>query len=300
MTMNCSRFRFLLQQRVDIALAPQDERMVSQHVDSCDSCGRFLSQIEQVCHAAAEVPLPEECLPASMEALAGSILQTMPQEKKDFFSTIKNVFGGGSKKEPAMGKPPGKAAASSKGGGFPHVSRSQPAAELPSEAPPVRGKRVEQVDELMATSTRLKSLSKIQPPSDAEQSTTQGVSLAKKMGVDLPSREAPKEEGPLNLAETIRRNVAAEKPQEQAPAAGWGAQSNSGQNNPAFEAAQSGWGAQAGNFNPADAQAAGWGAPPQAPSPVQDSGWGAPPQAPGPAQDSAWGAPSQPQIPALD
>ncbi|MFZ8469311.1 hypothetical protein ACO1MP_14215, partial [Staphylococcus aureus] len=78
--------------------------MVVQHVESCDSCGRFSHQIEQVCQAALEVPLPEECCPASLEALAGKIMQTMPTEKQGFLSTIKNMISAPKKDMPA--KPP--------------------------------------------------------------------------------------------------------------------------------------------------------------------------------------------------
>src|SRR5579883_1174665 len=184
MTMNCSRFRYFLQQKIDQDLQPQDERMVKSHLDTCDSCTRFNHQLEQVCQAALEVALPDECLPASIEALAGKIMQSMPNEKGGFLSTVKNIFASTPKipKPPSSPKAAGGSAAGAPSGShssFPHVARPEPA---PSEAPPTKGKKViEQADELLATSTRLKSLSKIQHDVDQPTTTEGGGSLAKKM-----------------------------------------------------------------------------------------------------------------------
>src|SRR5688572_13774480 len=101
--MNCSRFRFLIQQWFDSAMSPQDERQVMAHLESCDSCSRFQHQLEQVIQSAPEVPLPDECLPSNLEALAKRIMVETPQEKPGFLSMIKGLFsgigGGKSKKE---------------------------------------------------------------------------------------------------------------------------------------------------------------------------------------------------------
>ncbi len=72
--MNCRRFRFLIQQRFDMDIAPQDERMVGAHLESCESCAKFHHQLQQVIMAAEEVPLPDEMSPSPPEALARNIM----------------------------------------------------------------------------------------------------------------------------------------------------------------------------------------------------------------------------------
>src|SRR5579871_3687445 len=98
--MNCSRFRFLIQQWFDeTTLSQQDERMMIQHVESCDSCQRFQHQLEQIIQSTPEVPLPDECLPSNLEALAKRIMVEIPQEKPGFMSMLKSMLpflGGGS------------------------------------------------------------------------------------------------------------------------------------------------------------------------------------------------------------
>jgi hypothetical protein len=90
--MNCSRFRFLIQQWFDATLPPQDEKMLMQHLDSCDSCQRFHHQLEQVIQSTPEVPLPDECLPSNIEALAKRVLDEIPHEKPGFLSMMKNFL----------------------------------------------------------------------------------------------------------------------------------------------------------------------------------------------------------------
>src|ERR1035437_9562163 len=90
--MNCSRFRFLIQQWFDQPLTSQDERMLMQHLESCDSCHRFQHQLDQVIQSTAEVPLPDECLPSNLEALAKRIMVEIPQEKPGFMSMLKGMF----------------------------------------------------------------------------------------------------------------------------------------------------------------------------------------------------------------
>ncbi|MBY0356514.1 MAG: roadblock/LC7 domain-containing protein [Candidatus Obscuribacterales bacterium] len=240
-------------------------------------------------------------------------MQELPPTKPNFISTLKNLISKIGKKD--------SSASQSKGGGFPHISRQSVSSEAEASA---RNMTATQEEEMLATSVRLKSLSKIQPSSESEQVNLQALSLSQKFGVEIPARSS--QDGPLTLAESIRRQVQeqVQPPSgvvEQAPAdfvqesdpasqpmiGQWGANSSvvdSGswqvQSQPQTSPVQDdGWGAP-----PVQPQASpiqdGWGAPPVQPqtSPVQDDGWGAPPAQPqtSPIQNDGWGAPpAQPQ-----
>ena len=91
--MNCSRFRFLIQQKFDMDLAPQEERVVVAHLESCESCHKFHHQLQQVILAAEEVPLPDEMLPQKEGELARLIQQQLPQAKTSPFAFLEDFLG---------------------------------------------------------------------------------------------------------------------------------------------------------------------------------------------------------------
>jgi Putative zinc-finger len=112
--MNCSRFRFLIQQWFDSPLSVQDERMVLAHVEQCDSCARFQHQLDQVIQSAPEVPLPDECLPATLESLAKRIINELPQKKAGLRGIIDAIFPFFSKVSVPSGKSKGQPVAKEK------------------------------------------------------------------------------------------------------------------------------------------------------------------------------------------
>src|ERR1700679_3348263 len=79
--MNCARYRFLIQQRFDVEIAPQDDHSLLIHLESCDSCQKFHHQVQQVILASEELPIPEELLPQKLETLARSVIEQLPQPK---------------------------------------------------------------------------------------------------------------------------------------------------------------------------------------------------------------------------
>ncbi len=223
--MNCSRFRFLIQQWFDGQLEPQEEQMLMSHLDACDSCERFRHQIDQVVQSAPEVPLPEECLPGNLEALARRVMQELPQDKPGFMDGIKNMFGGtagaGAKRErPSQrGKekaPAGAPAAAAgptgkdadKNSAFPHVRRSGPAKIDDAE------------EDMRATSTRLRNISKMVSDDGVDQSQT-GFGLGSKFGMDIPNRDAQQADREMTFAESIRKKIG-EQMSEPGPEQGGG------------------------------------------------------------------------------
>src|SRR5437870_7236268 len=124
--MNCNRFRFLIQQNFDAELSPQDEQMLFDHLDSCQSCSRFQHQIDQVIQASLEMPITEEAMPTNLESLARIVMQQLPQQKGSVLGIFGNLFGGGGRKKEAKPAKPAAAAQKSSGGSrFPHVNRQK-------------------------------------------------------------------------------------------------------------------------------------------------------------------------------
>src|ERR1700678_1177033 len=91
--MNCSRFRFLIQQKLDMELSPQDERILLAHLESCESCAKFHHQLQQIVLAIEEIPLPDEMAPLKLEALARDIMQQLPPPQPSIISFVNNIFG---------------------------------------------------------------------------------------------------------------------------------------------------------------------------------------------------------------
>jgi predicted regulator of Ras-like GTPase activity (Roadblock/LC7/MglB family) len=307
--MNCSRFRFLIQQWFDAPLSAQDERMLTAHIESCDSCARFQHQLDQVVQGTPDVALPDECLPSNLEALAKRIMDQIPQEKPGFFGMFKNLFGGGGgggKKASAPAKGGKQAAAKGKGqpekgkaqqsksgkgkavpviseaaesddslaGGsqFPHVRRR--AEDAAKDAKGGKNKPVQAVqvdEELLATSTRLKNLQQKLQPVDEPQAQSQGMSLGSKFGMNVPMRESGQsEDAPLTLAESIRRKMVEDKAQDQ----GTSGSHNFGQ--PADFAQQPSFGQPQGNFGQQFAPPSGFSAEQAASQFAPPAGFGQP------------------------
>src|SRR5271156_549406 len=129
--MNCGRFRFLIQQRFDVEISPQDDHALLIHLETCESCQKFHHQVQQVILASEELAVPEELLPQKAEALARKIMEELPPPKKSFFGSFFNIFSSFNKN----GTPPKAAQSIRQGQGqaqtqaqaresaFPHVQR---------------------------------------------------------------------------------------------------------------------------------------------------------------------------------
>ncbi|MBS1956810.1 MAG: roadblock/LC7 domain-containing protein [Cyanobacteria bacterium SZAS-4] len=213
--MNCSRFRFLIQQRFDMDIAPQDERMVGAHLESCESCAKFHHQLQQVIMAAEEVPLPDEMSPSPPEALARNIMEGLPQPKSSPFSFITKLFAKKEKELPTSIDRGGDRGSQTK---FPHVNRGAQAGAdgsgMGMDAPRKEmamptGKQKD--EDHSGTSNRLRALAKGPVENREAQSTTR--SLGEKLGFAAPAGGSLTDDQPLTLAESIRRKIS-EKPAE--------------------------------------------------------------------------------------
>src|SRR5262249_46246446 len=289
--MNCNRFRFLIQQSFDMELSPQDEQLVSAHLDSCQSCSRFQHQIDQVVQAAVELPIPEEAAPTNLESLARMIMQQLPQQKGNFLSAISGLFGGGGgkAKEP---KPQKQKAApvedrDSGGSRFPHVRRKKPTEEVEKPAKVGKQKTRESTDQEV-TAARLRSISRKSDGVDPQSQSGVRSSLGEKFGMVAPPEQVA-EETPMTLAQSIRRRVTEQvtgdkidEAKEEAQAVtdsgeeGWGGM-------PPAQGEEPAWGqSSSGSRFPASpgAQPGGFGQQP----PPQPEPWNQPP-----AQGGGWG-----------
>ena len=75
-------------------LPAQDERMLSAHLETCESCAKFHHQIQQVLLAADDVQLPDDLTPPQPEALARAIMEDLPEQKPSPFALFSNLFKG--------------------------------------------------------------------------------------------------------------------------------------------------------------------------------------------------------------
>jgi len=205
--MNCSRFRFLIQQKFDLDLAPQEERIVLAHLESCESCAKFYHQLQQVILAAEETSLPDEILPANEEQLALMIMSQLPATKASPFAFFTNLFRkkeAPPKMEDTRGRrgPAGKQATA--GSSFPHRSSNaiKDAVPAPSDSPvKYKGAKGE---EFSGASNRLKAMNKGFDP-EADQKELQSRTLGEKFGKSVPVQSSI--EAPLTLAESIRKKI---------------------------------------------------------------------------------------------
>ncbi len=185
-------------------LAPQEERVVVAHLESCESCHKFHHQLQQVILAAEEVPLPDEMLPQKEGELARLIQQQLPQAKTSPFAFLEDF----------LGKFTGKKAAAPQQNesAFPH--RSNPGLSGGGDNARKKGASAENED-MNAMGSRLKQMKSNfgeaegfpgnQPNFESREAQSQTRSLGEKFGVALPS-EAGEEHG-LTLAESIRRKI---------------------------------------------------------------------------------------------
>ena len=243
--MNCNRFRFLIQQRFDTEISPQDDRALLMHLETCDSCQKFHHQVQQVILAAEELPIQDDLLPVKLESLARRIMEQLPQPKQNLLDTVRGFLQNlGSKKNGSekLAGPvrPTRTAPQKPASPFPHINR-QPSVELDEDLP---NKKIseEQLQEMRANSGRLKAINKgyqdptknIQDPSKAYQDPAKAYqdparnipdpskgyqdpsfesrelqsttrSLSEKFSPRSAMPNSMSDEQPLNLADAIRR-----------------------------------------------------------------------------------------------
>lgn len=194
-------------------VAPQEERSVGNHMESCESCAKFHHQLQQVIMASEEVPLPDDMAPPKLESLARTIMENLPQPKQSPFAFFAKLFGGGEKKEDKKAQP-----AASSASRFPHVSRNKQGdtGELQTTQAP-RGRK-NTADDHAGTANRLKALAKGFTQDNAidnREAQSQTKSLGEKFGMSAPAGGALTDEQPLTLAESIRRKISeTQKPAE--------------------------------------------------------------------------------------
>lgn len=209
-------------------LQAQDERMLSAHLETCESCAKFHHQIQQVLLAADDVQLPDDLTPPQPEALARAIMEDLPEQKASPFAMFGNMFKGKEKsagkadKQPAMqgggavrGKKDTLAPMDMEPAGsrYPHRSQPQNVTTQPFEdtvppqmAPPQsKGKPPE---DHSGTATRLKAIAKgmSEPLGDSREAQSTTRSLGEKFGMAGPNQLT--DDQPLTLAESIRRKIA--------------------------------------------------------------------------------------------
>lgn len=222
--MSDAQFRLLIQRSFDEELTKQEHRSLVNHLETSESGQKFHHQLEQMIQASQDSPLPDELHPQNPEALAKRIIEQMPQKKTSFLSMFAALFGGGiggnknaggkSTSSKPMGK--GPAGRPPAGRGSKPAKAQDPDQDLaPSARPPKGGMfrkqaavpNQEETENQAANFSRLKSIGargEAQQDSREAQSTTR--SLGEKFGMPGASM-AGADEGPLTLAESIRRKV---------------------------------------------------------------------------------------------
>ncbi|MBA3992086.1 MAG: hypothetical protein C0469_01070 [Cyanobacteria bacterium DS2.3.42] len=214
-------------------LPAQDERMLSAHLETCESCAKFHHQIQQVLLAADDVQLPDDLTPPQPEALARAIMEDLPEQKASPFALFSNMFKGKDKtpKGSQAGMPGGQqqqqqnAVRGKKDTMPPGMEMEQPSSRFPHRtqpqniptqafedtnppqmAPPqAKGKPP---DDHSGTATRLKAIAKgmSEPLMDSREAQSTTRSLGEKFGMAGPNQLT--DDQPLTLAESIRRKIA--------------------------------------------------------------------------------------------
>ena len=192
--MNCTRFRYLIQKNFDTDLTKQDENALLKHLDSCDSCGKFNHQIQQVIIGTNDLNLPKSILPQSPEAICKKIIQDLPKPKSNLVILIESIIAK-FKKAPLSKK---------------NISHSQEPHEQVLTKPKNSKEKTQEIEEEhLAQTSRLRSLGKavsdLVVESRESQSTTK--SLGQKLKINT-GNALTQEERPLTAAELIRLKVA--------------------------------------------------------------------------------------------
>ncbi|MBU6451464.1 MAG: roadblock/LC7 domain-containing protein [Cyanobacteria bacterium REEB67] len=226
--MTCNRFRTLVQQRFDQDLETQDHRALINHLEGCESCAKFDHQLDQMIQAAQDTPAPDEVRPQNPEALARQIMEQLPQKKGSLVNMILGMFSGGSKTPKAPkaakgGKDKGARDMREDGGSvikdkLKAKTKGKSKDSYTDKEPDMRPggvsfgrKKDDQIDNAaiesqVGTFSRLKSISSNRGGEQLDreaQSTTR--SLGEKFG--MPGSNTILDEGPLTLAESIKRKV---------------------------------------------------------------------------------------------
>ncbi len=192
--MNCTRFRYLIQKNFDTDLTKQDENALLKHLDSCDSCGKFNHQIQQVIIGTNDLNLPKSILPQSPEAICKKIIQDLPKPKSNLVILIESIIAK-FKKAPESKK---------------LTNHSQESHEQILTKPKNSKEKTQEIEEEhLAQTSRLRSLGKavsdLVVESRESQSTTK--SLGQKLKINT-GNALTQEERPLTAAELIRLKVA--------------------------------------------------------------------------------------------
>ncbi len=90
--MNCTRYRYLIQKNFDTDLTKQDENSLLKHLDTCDSCGKFNHQIQQVIASTNDLNLPKSILPTSPEVICKKIIEELPKPKNSIVDLISSFI----------------------------------------------------------------------------------------------------------------------------------------------------------------------------------------------------------------
>lgn len=217
--MNCGRFRFLIQQRFDVEISPQDDHALLIHLETCESCQKFHHQVQQVILASEELPIPEELLPPKLEALARTVMEQLPQPKQGPMAKVMEVL---EKLKGLLPQKNGKlpaittASNASRGSSFPHVTRHG-GSGAPDMENPQRPKRFteEDAEEAQANSSRLRALPRSFTQDnmiDSREAQSSTRSLGEKF-LGQPGAQLIDDQ-PLTLAESIRRKMSESKAKE--------------------------------------------------------------------------------------
>ena len=219
--MTCNRFRTLVQQRFDQDLTTQDHRALINHLEGCESCAKFDHQLDQMIQAAQDTPAPDEVRAQNPEALARLIMEQLPQKKSSIVNMLMGMFSGGGSKAPkakankqkiqddTRGGSAIKEKLKAKGKGKDNYTDKEP--DMRPGGVSFGRKKDDQIDAAaiesqVGTFSRLKSISSNRAPEHLDreaQSTTR--SLGEKFG--MPGSNTILDEGPLTLAESIKRKV---------------------------------------------------------------------------------------------
>ena len=197
--MNCTRFRFLIQQRFDREISPQDDRALLIHLETCESCQKFHHQVQQVILAAEELPIQEDLLPIKLESLARKIFEQLPEPKTSLLDTLVKFFQNLTLKGGGEGVQTDQQMYQSQSQ-FPHVRRAKSPAE----------QKAESSDRKLANvswdGSEDHSENVVAPAHENKEMQSSSRSLSEKFGLQSNSG-ALNVDQPLTLAESIRRKI---------------------------------------------------------------------------------------------
>ena len=198
--MNCTRYRYLIQKNFDTDLTKQDENSLLKHLDTCDSCGKFNHQIQQVIASTNDLNLPKSILPTSPEVICKKIIEELPKPKNSIVDLISSFITN-------LTKPKSKAPNSAKPVSKNSKQASNEKPVLANKSKDGKVKTVEEEEHLAQTS-RLRSIGKaVSDVVESRESQSTTKSLGQKLKIVTPN-SLTQEERPLTAAELIKLKVA--------------------------------------------------------------------------------------------